>query len=72
MELKGIGLVAMRTFVRSYFDTAAVDESVIKTVQPSGVRLFSAKCDDFIGAGTLTQFKEAIPALVKETKKTRY
>ena len=72
MELKGIGLVTIRTLLRSYFDESGVNEKVIRTVQPDRVRLYSENSSDFVGAGTVQQFKEAVPVLFKRLKKNNF
>ena len=69
LDTKGIGRIQLATLFRRYFEDAQINEQVIRTVQPSGVRLYSADCDHYIGAGNLSEFHEAIPEIIEEVQK---
>ena len=45
LDVKGISRVQMAVLFRRYFEDARINEKVIRTVQPSGIKLYSADCN---------------------------
>ena len=59
----------MATLLRRYFVRAHVDETLVKTVQPSNIRLYSIECHNYVGAGSFAELRQALPRLIEKERR---